>query len=301
MIGRENHMPLTAEERALAQRLAQLGAAAEPAPALDARIVAAARTATAAPGRASPRPGWQRRWPVGLGLAASLALAVGVAWQLRPLPDAGIEYSEAPAATARQVPRAAAPAIDDDALPDGMQRQGLPTPAPQPTKPVPDEASRTRQTAARREAAAVEAVAQPLAAAEPALAGTPAGASPTAAPPAPAPPPAPAAPTPSQQDRQVLRSVDSQAQKSAAAHADAAAAETGPYSRDETLTSVHDEPYDDQPPASVDSPEVRKAWLARIRELVSEGRLQPARDSLQEFRRRYPQAPVPEDLQPLLD
>ncbi|MDQ3495722.1 MAG: hypothetical protein M3485_09450, partial [Pseudomonadota bacterium] len=245
---------------------------------------------------------------------ASLALAVGVAWQLRPLPDAGIEYSEAPAATARPVPPdITAPAADnaDDELADGMWRQGAPTAATQSPETLPEEVSRTREAAARREAAAVEVVPQPPAAAEPAVAGTPGATSPVAFPPAPAPPPAPAAPPPSQPDRSVLRSVDSQApqpqrdatqaQKSAAARADAAAAETGPYSRNEDLTGVHDEPYDEQPPASADSPEVRRAWLARIRELVAEGRLEPARASLREFRRRYPQAPIPDDLQPLID
>ncbi len=301
MSGRDDKMPLTAEERALAQRLARIGAAVEPAPPLDARILAAARKAASAPGRASPQAGGHRRWPVGLGVAASLVLAVGVAWQLRPLPDAGIEYSEAPAATARPAPRDATAPAADASLPDAMQRQGAPTVATQPPEPAPDQVPRTREAAARREAAAVEVVPQPPAAAEePAVAGSPERASPMAFPPAPAPQP----------DRSALRSADSQAPraqrdaaqaKSAAARADAAADETGPYSRDEDLTGFHDEPYDQQPPASADSPEVRRAWLARIRELVAEGRLEPARASLREFRRRYPQAPIPDDLQPLID
>jgi len=41
--------PLTAEEQALAQRLARLGPHAEPSPALDARVLAAAHAATSAP------------------------------------------------------------------------------------------------------------------------------------------------------------------------------------------------------------------------------------------------------------
>src|SRR5690606_16668287 len=62
-----------------------------------------------------------------------------------------------------------------------------------------------------------------------------------------------------------------------------------------------DQPLDDQPPASADSPDVREAWLQRIRELRDDGRLDQARDSLHEFVRRHPQATVPDDLRPRLD
>lgn len=93
--------PLTPEERALAERLAAGDARREPGPALDARILAAARAAvdatapTHAAGPSLPpappvalgasrarRP--RRRWSLGLGVAASLLLAVTLAWQLRP-------------------------------------------------------------------------------------------------------------------------------------------------------------------------------------------------------------------------
>ena len=62
-----------------------------------------------------------------------------------------------------------------------------------------------------------------------------------------------------------------------------------------------DQPDEDQPPASADSPEVRKAWLQRIRELLEAGDRDAASDSLREFVRRHPQAGIPEDLRPLLD
>ena len=61
-----------------------------------------------------------------------------------------------------------------------------------------------------------------------------------------------------------------------------------------------DQPLDDTPPASVDTPAVREAWLARIRELVAAERYAEARDSYAEFRRRHPDAPVPADLRMLL-
>jgi TolA-binding protein len=53
------------------------------------------------------------------------------------------------------------------------------------------------------------------------------------------------------------------------------------------------------PPATADSPAVRDAWLQRIRELLRNGQTDAARDSLREFRHRYPQQVLPEDLRAL--
>lgn len=64
--------------------------------------------------------------------------------------------------------------------------------------------------------------------------------------------------------------------------------------------SLHDdEPADDVPPATVDSPAVRDAWLQRIRGLVDDGDVAAARASLREFVRRYPTFELPEDLRAL--
>jgi hypothetical protein len=85
--------PLTPEERELAQLTAQLGPQGEPSTALDARILAAAHAALdrKQPSRRKPR------WPVAMGLAASVVFAVGIAWQLRPLQQAPVLVSaEAP-------------------------------------------------------------------------------------------------------------------------------------------------------------------------------------------------------------
>jgi hypothetical protein len=85
--------PLTPEERELAQLTAQLGPQGEPSTALDARILAAAHAALdrKQPSRRKPR------WPVAMGLAASVIFAVGIAWQLRPLQQAPVLASaEAP-------------------------------------------------------------------------------------------------------------------------------------------------------------------------------------------------------------
>lgn len=86
--------PLTPEERELAKLTAHLGPQGEPSPALDARILAAAHAALE---RKQPRRR-KPRWPVAMGLAASVVFAVGIAWQLRPLQQAPMPAStEAPA------------------------------------------------------------------------------------------------------------------------------------------------------------------------------------------------------------
>ena len=50
------------------------------------------------------------------------------------------------------------------------------------------------------------------------------------------------------------------------------------------------------PPATTESPAVRDAWLQRIRELVRDGQLDAARESLKAFRTRYPGHAIPDDL-----
>lgn len=57
----------------------------------------------------------------------------------------------------------------------------------------------------------------------------------------------------------------------------------------------------DLPPATVDSPGIHHAWLERIRELREAGDTGAALESLREYRRRYPDQPLPDDLHGLLD
>ncbi|PPJ42396.1 MULTISPECIES: hypothetical protein [unclassified Pseudoxanthomonas] len=80
------HEPLTPEERALAQSLSRLGPHGGPSPDLDARILGAARAAVqeAPASRGGAVRSSRRRWPLGMGVAASVLLAAGIAWQLRP-------------------------------------------------------------------------------------------------------------------------------------------------------------------------------------------------------------------------
>lgn len=81
----------------------------------------------------------------------------------------------------------------------------------------------------------------------------------------------------------------------------AAAAPATPLGRaaDASAQKALNEDYDNQPPLSADAPEVRQAWLQRIRRLVAEGKTEAARESLAEFRRRYPTAELPDDLKKL--
>ena len=94
--------PLTPEERELASRLSRIGPHGEPPATLDARILSAAQAALAT------APSRQRRWPAVLGVAATLALAVGISWQMRPRPEAVPALEEGPAAA----PQVTAPHAD---------------------------------------------------------------------------------------------------------------------------------------------------------------------------------------------
>ncbi len=343
--------PLTAEERAVSDVLARDRALPGPSPALDAAILGAARTAAGAPprGAAAPAPGFRTRRALRtLGLAASVVLAVGVAWQLRPgaAPDL-VEFSEAPAVAvmSERAPASPAPppppqqdvAATRDAEPTRAAReaphavesraaaaaaaQDPPTPARAP------EAAATRNAPA---AAAAPAEPPPLAdeAADPHRERS----DPAQAVPPPPPPPsaaraAAAAPSmampdpgPAQRQRDAQRARDLQrAQRSPApapameAARKAGAAVAAPVAADASTDrdadevdivfdeAVFDQPFDDQPPASADSPEVQQAWLTRIGELVEEEQYDAARASLAEFRRRYPDAPLPDGLRRLLE
>ena len=300
---------LTTEERALAQRLARLGPHGEPSPSLDARILAAAHEATARHGGAR-RP--QRRWPVAFGIAASLALAVGIAWQLRPLPQASAAYqSEAPAAAsvpAAPERTAVADATMESANAPAIAQQAdvataISTPAP--------EASRESAKAMKPAVPAPPPPAEPKPMAEPDIvfdSPAPAAAEAAAqsmttveAPRAFSPRPRPLSTSPTASDKR-----RNAATGDAAARADAAAdalPETDTLDRLQATgtadAAASDEPGTDVPPATMTSPEARDAWLARIRELLAAGKPDAARASLREFKHRYPDAPLPDDLRAL--
>lgn len=259
----QDPMPLDPEERALAARLARLGPHGEPSPALDARVLAAAHAATSGGTHgARDARGWRRaRWPVGVGVAASVALAAGIAWQMRPLP--------APA------PMPATPASAEAVqAPQPIRQLAGPMPQEAAGASIASDAAAPANPIAARSVSAAKAMAPPPPEAAAVVFDAPAPVDVAAPPPAPPAPPASSQPQPQSQPR-------SQAQ--------------------EALPVLDDDaPETDVPPATVASPQVRDAWLARIRELAAGGRADEARASLAEFHRRYPAFAIPEDLRPLL-
>lgn len=117
--------PLDAEEAALAEQLARLGPHGEPSPRLDARILAAAHDAVTEP----LRPRHRSRWPLGLGVAASALLAVGIAWQLRPVDHSPLDREFA-AADASASAAADTGAAAQTGAAEEAGRTVIPPPAP---------------------------------------------------------------------------------------------------------------------------------------------------------------------------
>lgn len=281
---RQPRPPLDAEEQAVAAGLPRLHGRTEPGPALDARILGAARAAIATPAPAPKRPPVrQRRWILPTSVAATVAIAAGLTWQLRP---PATQPASAPAATS-------APAADaDGAMHVRMIERPMVAPPP-PPPPLADVAP------ARR---AAPAPAPPVVAATPAepapetfehfhdeaagaLATEPASPPTAAAASAPAPPP----PAPAIQAKAAMRDAPPAARNEAERAADATTLDT---------VSV-DDPGEDVPPATMDSPEAREAWLERIRDLLRQGEVDAAKASLAEFRRRHPDTALPPDLRKL--
>ena len=285
--------PLDAEERALAARLPRPHGRTEPGSALDARILAAAHAAAQSPLPASRRCA---RWTLPLGLAASLCLALGLAWRMQVTPPQGAATRAIETTTtAEQALPAAAlgaptPAADETTpSPAAALEQPAPVAVPAPKAVAPARTARI----APEESAASRALtpAAPPAPAAPALASKP------------APPPLPAAlPAPPDTAAAVAtQAIHAEAGPPAAARA--MARPTADARRIESAKAADarqaDAPDEDIPPATVDAPEVREAWLRRIGELMRQGKTDEARASLMEFLRRYPEAELPVELRPL--
>lgn len=334
-MNRSDREPLTDEERLLAERLGGDGRGLSPAPAIDAAILAAGRAATLeraarAPGVAAGRSARApRRWPFAAGVAASLALAVGVAWQLRPAPETlrSADWSEVPATAATTA--VAAPS-DADAqriietnradtasiAASKMRAQTITTPAPEPADPAPAPASvsdppvavaDTPAPASRMRTAVPQRAERGTALGAESFAATasaPAAASLSVPPPrVPPSPPAPGhtpLPAPPAQPAPSAPAPANVSAESTTRHQQAAEVPR-PSSRAMVVESIDDVPDDSDPPATADAPEVRAAWLVRVRELLDAGRIAEAKASLVEFHRRHPQAELPPDLRALLD
>lgn len=299
--------PLTPEERELAQRLSRLGPSAGPPSTIDARILAAAHDAVAARPRQDARG--TRRWPVALGVAASLALAVGIAWRLRPLPEPPQAYKES--ATSSGAATSAAVTIQGPAAapePDYSAQEFEVAPVKPSTPIVAQDAEKAES---KRESAPPPAD-MPVIVDEARASDV---ASPQPAPPPPPPPPAPVADAAANTDAAAGAALSAKerermaeaaqatgaAQRAKSIAAPQPASAEAPLQRREQASAedieiVGADDSGDEPPAYANSPQVREAWLQRIRELIAEGSLEQAHDSLHEFQRRYPDQPLPDDL-----
>jgi outer membrane biosynthesis protein TonB len=279
--------PLDAEERALAALLPRPHGRTEPGADLDARILAAAQAALQAqPTVRRPR----RSWIGPTALAASLVLAVGLAWQLRPPPALPAPAAAEDAASMDVVSMRA---IESPPPSPMTQAKPMAVPAPQaivsapPAQDMPAGTSAPEAAVAAAPPPAPPAPPAPVMAAEAAAVATPQAAEPARA-----------------QAPVMAKATASEAMRERAAASGNLAAENREEAQRAADAATLDavvvsESEEDVPPATADSPSVREAWLRRIGELLEQGKADEAKASLAEFRRRYPDATLPPELRKL--
>ncbi|MGH8033445.1 MAG: hypothetical protein ACREO8_14065 [Luteimonas sp.] len=276
----------------------------------------------------SRSPARRRCWPVMTSIAATLMLASGLAWQLRPVDQLQSDVSEASRPGVSAAARSGGLQAQVDAV-AATDRSAIAS-SPPPRSPMPDTAAPSEDppveptsVATGADTAVSEAmqhkpaqVTVPPPEAPPIVLDAPLPIVDTPAPMPPASMPQVFSPPPSATQTVAAGRAIDEPHTSAAA---AAAAETNPAIATERKASsteagsldrsgvsgspidgFSDQPLDDQPPASFDLPQVREAWLSRTRQLLADGRDAAARDSLREYARRYPDAAIPDDLRPLL-
>jgi hypothetical protein len=322
--------PLSAEEQSLAQWLGGGRDAAQPSPEVDAAVLAMARDAiragpephvASAPLSALPASRRRRRRFSGFAIAASMMLAVGVAWQMRPLPPSpalpvvagsdGNTSTMAPtSAPIAAIP--ATPAIDaaDSSAsngPDLLSPAHANLPPASAKNAAAQPVTRRAAPAATTEAARQQAETQPFwPEPAPPVAVT---AAPMIQAPTPPAPPAPAAPA---------AAFESRGQEAAEARLDAVTV-TGSRA---AMPMARAQPRlaDAQPPPQVaaekaaplnrmdsaaeveaDTRLSKRQWLKKIRTRQDAGDLETARASLQRFTEMHPGVAIPRDLQPLLE
>jgi hypothetical protein len=250
----------------------------------------------------SGKPPRRQRWLVGVGSAAGLVLAAGIAWRIGH--DAMNEGAVPPAAAPTVVPvqpiDGSAHAKREQSAPEAATADALSSPAPAAQNAAaarPAERDAVKQDERKLRAAAKSAAPAPKPVA------------------APAPEPFPAQPRQREEapakDLEKLQSFEESqpatAGRATGAMGGAAAGAVAPSS--DKKTAAPERAY---APASPTVPsgsvELRRdmqlppgEWLAHIRELERQGRHQQAMESLRLFIRAHPNRKVPTDLQPLLD
>lgn len=314
--------PLNPEERALAARLQRAGAAEAPPAALDARILAAAREAARHPPRASRRPRLAAWLPGGaitvVGTAAAFVIAIGTAWQLRPV----------------ERPSASAPQADDGVVavellgPRATHPDTAAGPAPDSAAAVRGPAEQSRNAGPAPRAEAAREITGPRASDPAAVADAPAPAqtgadprppatsvadasatfaAPAAADATPLPPSADVAPGAASSNAEAAAAAGTSlseptvpgverprratyttaARARAATHDDRAASPRRAEDRSTVLAEI---------PIDADAELAPAAWLERIRARRDAGDVDGARESLRRFVIANPRLRVPPDL-----
>lgn len=327
--------PLDAQERDLARQLAQLGPHDGPSAAVDARILAAAQDAVAA----SRKPASRNRWPMTLGIAASMLLAIGLAWQLRPLPDTVPLYDAAapvaitPSATATA--EATATAMAEGGIDKTRSRSRRDVAATPPAAAAVAQADTAPATVAP--SPSTIAVPVPVPAPPPAPAKAMSPPPPAPAPPVefdspavidiPAPPPREPLAAPSAFPASVSAAPDRAESRPSASRSQPIEPPRKPAPRKQTPTAQADAGHPSaidairadesrlskrQPREAMamaadtasnsvypDTAQGRRDWLRAIRSLRDSGRPEDARQLLHDFSTRYPDYPLADDLQAL--
>lgn len=283
------HEPLDAEEAAIARALDRLPGA-EPPPALDARILAQARAAVAAPARR------RRPWflGTGVGAAAAAVMAAGVAWQLGWIGGIPGTATTAPAESRRSDGEGARDEtlerVDIEFIREERKREQAAPPPPRApmTPPAPARESGTRQKASAPPPPPPQA-SDAMRDATPSILVEPA--------PAPAPQAFPAdAPS----------GIAAAGPPAAAASMEQEAARASSEDDRESLDSITvtgtrlAKQRAALPAWTEDALLEPDAWLDRIRERVRSGDRQGAEHSLRRFVLKHPTRTVPSELQRLL-
>lgn len=241
-----------------------------PSPALDAAILDAARRAVVPP----PRRRWFA-WAAPMATTAVLVLGISLLFTLqREAPETLREAAPPPPQAASEAaPPAPSAATADSAkksAPTAQAKAPVPVDRPSVAKPGTGESAPIPATAAAaRESASQEASAH-------------AGATPE---PRPFPAEVAAAPQPAPAAAKASADLTERREAAAALVRSAAPAASPGMDRLKAMSPAAEGP---------------EPWLERIRQLVKEGRLEEARKSLEEWRRRYPDRAVPEDLKGLV-
>jgi hypothetical protein len=243
------------------------------------------------------KPPRRQRWIVGVGSAAGIVLAAGIAWRIGHEPvatDIGADRSVVPVQPITESPRARQ---------DEASQQEAPAAATANTA-----TSHPSRMAGRAEADAFKRAQKPAPRAEAPRPATSQAPKPAAAAPAPVPPPAISArpqPFPESHDARA-KTAEPETARSSADSANAPSTSKS-SSRDEAASAgrLRRAAPSASPSSSIELQRDTRLspddWLSHIRELVRQDRRQQAIESLRLFVRAHPERHVPDDLQLLLE